>query len=567
MKSFVFAFALLLGVVALPSVAHAQQQGEVVVLHGAEAIYTANPDRPTAEAIAMQNGRLLMVGSEARVREAYPDARLLDAQGRTVIPGLIDAHAHLMGLAESLLQADLVGTESPQDVVQRLKSFADERDLPEGAWLTGRGWDQNDWPGDKSFPTREVLDEAFPERPVWLTRIDGHAGWANTAAMEAAGLERIREADDPEGGKIIRNEAGAPTGVFVDAAMGLVAQAQPELTRAERAEGLRRALRETKKHGLTGVHEAGIGMEAVELYKEAIDEGRFPLRVYAMIGGRGEAFDHFCEEGPLLGARGLGHGGRLAVRAVKFYMDGALGSRGAALLDDYSDAPGNRGLLRREPSQFQADVNAALDCGFQVNTHAIGDRANRVVLNAYEDARTPAREQDPGRHRIEHAQILAPQDLERFAALGIIASMQPTHATSDMPWADERLGTERLEGAYAWESLRRSGARLAFGSDFPVEDVDPLEGFHAAVTRQDAGGNPQGGWYPEERVSRRVALHAFTRGAAYAAFQEDEIGSLQPGKRADFVLLSQDIMQAPADEILDTAVVATYLDGERVYAR
>ena len=562
MKSLVFSFVLLVGAAISPANVQAQQNARVVIVHNAEAVYTADADRPTVEAFAMQKGRILMAGSASRVREAYPEARLLDAEGHTVIPGLIDAHAHLMGLAESLLQADLVGTSSPGEIVERLQAFAKARSLPEGAWLTGRGWDQNDWPGDKSFPTRDVLDAAFPDRPVYLTRIDGHAGWANTAALEAVGLDEIRNADDPEGGKIIRDEEGTPTGVFVDAAMRLVEEAKPELTHEERKEGLRRALRKTRAHGLTGVHEAGVELDEIALYKEAIDEGSFPLRVYAMVGGRGEAFDHFCENGPL-----MRYGDRLTVRSVKFYMDGALGSRGAALLDDYSDDPGNRGLLRRDPQAFQEDVRAAIECGFQVNTHAIGDRANRLVIDAYAAARTPVTEADPGRHRIEHAQILAPSDLERFAALGIIASMQPTHATSDMPWADERLGEERLEGAYAWQSLRESGALLAFGSDFPVEDVRPLEGFHAAVTRQDAEGQPEGGWYPEERVSRQVALHAFTRGAAYAAFQEDRVGSLVPGKRADFVLLSQDIMEVPADRILETEVVATYLAGEKVYNR
>ena len=550
-----------------PPPAHAQQNG-VTILHGAEAIYTADPDRPTAEALAMQGARLLMVGRERLVREAYPDARLLDAEGHTVIPGLIDAHAHLMGLGESLLQADLVGTSSPRDVVERLQTFVEERNLPPGAWLTGRGWDQNDWAGETGFPTRALLDDAFPDRPVWLVRIDGHAGWANTAAVEAAGPENIRDAADPEGGTIVRNARGEPTGVFVDAAMRYVEQARPDLTRTERKEGLRLALRETKRHGLTSVHEAGVDLETLALYRQAIDEDHLPLRVYAMIGGRGKAFDQFCREGPLTGPDGLGYGGRLTVRAVKFYMDGALGSRGAALLADYADDAGNRGLLRRAPAAFEEDVRAALACGFQVNTHAIGDRANHIVLNAYEHARTHADPGlDPGRHRIEHAQVLAPADVERFAALGIIASMQPTHATSDRPWADERLGKQRLKGAYAWNSLHKSGAHLAFGSDFPVEDVNPLEGFHAAVTRQNAQNKPEGGWLPSERVSRRIALHAFTRGAAYAAFQEDHLGSLEPGKRADFVLLSRDIMQVPPEDIRGTKVVATYLDGEPVYER
>lgn len=547
----------------LAEVAHAQDAGGAITVLRNATVYTVAPGRPTAEAFAMQGGRLLMVGTEERVRAAYPDAQTLDAGGRTVVPGLIDAHAHLMGLGESLLQAALVGTSSVEDIVGQLKAFEQERDLPEGAWLTGRGWDQNDWPGDNSFPTRAALDAAFPERPVWLTRIDGHAGWANTAALEAAGLEKIRSAEDPEGGKILRDESGAPTGVFVDNAMAMVEAVRPELTTEERKQAVQRALEQTRKYGLTGVHNAGISLETIRLYQDAIDAGRFPLRVYAMVDARHAAFEHFCEEGPL-----MNYGGRLTVRSVKFYIDGALGSRGAALLADYSDDPGNRGLLREEPAAFQDDVEAALACGFQVNTHAIGDRANRVVLDAYEQARAAANApDDPGRHRIEHAQILAPEDLERFAALGIIASMQPTHATSDMPWAGERLGEERLHGAYAWKTLQESGARLAFGSDFPVEDVDPLEGFYAAVTRQDAAGHPDGGWFPGERVSRQAALRGFTLGAAYAAFQEDRLGSLEAGKRADFVILSKDIMQVPTGEILDAEVVATYLDGEKIYER
>ncbi len=528
------------------------------VLHDAQ-IYTVNPEQPTAEALAMRDGRILMVGANEEVLGAYPEARRVDAGGRTVVPGLIDAHAHLMGLGKSLLRVDLVGTASKAEVVERLKAFVRQHDLPEGTWLVGRGWDQNDWPV-KEFPTREVLDAAFPERPVWLVRIDGHAGWANTAALEAAGLEALRRREAPEGGEILRGEDGRPTGVFLDTAMRLVASAIPPLTDAQIERALRLALRKTRRFGLTGVHDAGAGLETIRRYKKAIDEGWFDLRVYAMIDGRGEAFDHFCREGLL-----VDYGDRLTARAVKFYMDGALGSRGAALLEPYRDDPGNRGLLRKEPEAFTRDVIRAMECGFQVATHAIGDRANRVVLDAYEQAMAVTGN-TIGRHRIEHAQIVAPSDLPRFAELDVIASMQPTHATSDMYWADERLGAERLEeGAYAWNTLLESGARLALGSDFPVEDVNPLEGFYAAVTRQDAEGYPEGGWYPEERLSRTEALRGFTLGAAYAAFMEDEAGSLEPGKRADFVVLSKDIMQVPVRQIIETEVMATFLGGERVY--
>ena len=526
-----------------------------VVLHNAR-IYTVDDEQPRAEALAVREGRFLMVGSDEAILAAYPDASRVDARGRTVIPGLIDAHAHFTGLAETFLTADLVGTSSREEIMARLREFA--QTLPAGAWLQGRGWDQNDW-SETAFPTRASLDEAFPDRPVWLVRIDGHAGWANTAAMEAARPQGFADVSDPEGGHIVRNEQGTATGIFVDEAMSLVANALPQASTAEMRGAVRRALEETRRNGLTGLHDAGVSLGTLDMYRSMIDEENFGLRVYAMVSGRGATFDHFCEEGPL-----IDYGGRLTVRSVKYYMDGALGSRGAALLDDYSDDPGNRGLLRHLPDTFYQNVRRAMECGFQVNTHAIGDRANRIVLDAYARALRESGH-TTGRHRIEHAQILAPSDIARFAEIDVIASMQPTHATSDMYWADERLGEARLQGAYAWKSLLDSGARLAFGSDFPVEQVNPLLGFHAAVTRQDAQGRPDGGWQPQERISRREALHAFTLGAAYAAFQENEVGSITPGKKADFLMLSADIMDVPARQILDTEVVATYLGGERIF--
>ena len=504
----------------------------------------------------MRGDRILMVGAAADVLAAYPDARRIDAGGRTVVPGLIDAHAHLMGLAQSLIQADLVGTESKQDIIDRLQNFAQE--LPEDAWLTGRGWDQNDWP-TQAFPTRADLDEAFPDRPVWLVRIDGHAGWANTAAMEAVGMDEIAAMDDPEGGAIQRDDGGTPNGIFIDTAMDVIEEAVPALSEAELDRGLELALEETAKYGLTGVHDAGADLETIDRYQRFIDDGQFPLRVYAMVDGRGETFDHYCAEGLL-----HNYQDRLAVRSVKFYMDGALGSRGAALLSEYADDSGNRGLLRTEPEVFNRDVQRAFACGFQVNTHAIGDRANRVVLDGYEAAMDSVGDV-VGRHRIEHAQILAPSDIPRFAELDVIASVQPTHATSDMYWAEDRLGPDRIEGAYAWRSLLDSGAHLALGSDFPVEQVNPLLGFYAAITRQDAEGWPEGGWHPEERLTRYEALRGFTLDAAYSAFQEDQLGSLEPGKLADFVILSHNIMEVRPPAILDTEVIATYLGGEKIY--
>ncbi|HYE95564.1 MAG TPA: amidohydrolase, partial [Rubricoccaceae bacterium] len=370
-----------------------------------------------------------------------------------------------------------------------------------------------------------------------------------------------RAPEAPLGGAIEVDAAGRPTGIFLDAAEEqLIENVVPPPSRAELEERLRRALAMTARYGLTGVHEAGVRPDTLAVYQAAIDAGTFSIRNYAMIEGPGALLDSVCAAGPT-----LGQGGRLWLRSLKLYMDGALGSRGAALLADYADDPGNRGLLRYTPEAYRAVVERAMGCGLQVNTHAIGDAANRRVLDTYESA-TRATGGGPGRHRVEHVQVVAPEDLPRFGQLGVIASVQPTHATSDMPWAEDRVGPERIRGAYAWRTLLDGGARLALGSDFPVEHVNPLLGFYAAVTRQDAEGNPPGGWYPDQRLTREEALRGFTLDAAYAGFMEEEVGSLEVGKRADFVLLSRDIMVVPPAEILQTEVVATYLDGEAIYA-
>ncbi len=550
-----FSAVFLLGLLAGPRVAAAQAD---LVVHNAT-IYTMTSAQPTAEAMAIQGERILMVGTTDQVRNAYPEAATLDAEGRAIVPGLIDAHGHLMGLAETFVQADLVGAESVGDVVERLEAFAE--DLPDNAWLEGRGWDQNEWPGEGDFPTRQDLDEAFPDRPVYLVRVDGHAAWVNTAALNAVGMDTIAEMEDPEGGTIRRDEGGQPTGILIDAAMEIVSSDIPEPTNAQLDGALEEALATTARLGLTGVHDAGASRADIERFQRFIDTDRFPLRLYAMVGGRGDTFDYFCENGLMHDYKG-----RLSVRSVKFYMDGALGSRGAALLEDYHDDPGNRGLLMRSPEGLQEDVEAALACGYQVNTHAIGDRGNHEVLDAYANAQSE-QGTGPGRHRIEHAQVLTWSDMNRLSELDIIASMQPKHATSDKGWAADRLGEDRVQGAYAWQSLKERGVPLAFGSDFPVEPVDPIQGFHAAVTRQDADNEPAGGWQPLERMARFQALRGFTHGAAYAAFQENNRGQLAPGYYADFVILSDDIMQMPATEMLNAEVVATYLGGTPVYER
>ena len=546
----------LLALVLLATAASAQPAR--YVLDGAR-IYTSDAAHPTAEALAVDAGRIVAVGTQADLARDYAGWPRLDLSGRTVVPGLIDAHAHLMGLGMSLLQADLVGTTSVADVRARLVTFAET--ASPGAWITGRGWDQNDWGAGGAFPTRADLDAAFPDRPVWLQRIDGHAAWANSAALRAAGIDPAAPAPaDPPGGHLLRDAQGRATGIFVDGAQGLVDGAVPEPSLETYAEALRRATAETARAGLTGVHDAGVPLAALALYQSAIRAGHFPLRVYAMI--QPDAIAVFCAAHP--DGRMVDPSGRLVVRSLKVYADGALGSRGAALLADYSDDAGNHGLFVTPADSLEPIAERAMRCGLQVNTHAIGDAANHAVLDAYQDA-IAATGAAAGRDRIEHAQVLTLDDIQRFARLGVIASVQPTHATSDMPWAEERLGPSRLRGAYAWRRLIDAGARLALGSDFPVERVSPILGFYAAVTREDAAGQPAGGWYGNQVLTRGEALRGFTIDAAYAAFMEEEVGSLEAGKRADFVVLSQDIMSVPPEQILATRVIATYVDGAPVY--
>ncbi|MFB6273617.1 MAG: amidohydrolase [Salinibacter sp.] len=531
-----------------------------LVLHNAQ-IYTVDDRCPTATALAVRDERFSAVGSDEELLSAFPDAPRIDAKGQTVVPGFIDAHAHLVELGYSLGRADLAGAASAEAVVETLKAFASERDLPDGVWLRGHGWDETRWPRSDA-PHRNLLDAAFPERPVWLTRTDVHAGWANTAALDATvGLDRLRRMSNPDGGRIARNADGAPTGILVDTAMELVEKSLPPPTDAQRDRALSAALNHTAQHGITGLHDAGVDLTTIRHFKRRIEEDEFPLRVYAMIDGREAAFDHFCEHGPLHHPSG-----RLDVESVKFFADGALGSRGAALLDDYADDPGNRGLLLYDRDDFQRDVEAAVECGFQVNTHAIGDRANRMVLNVYEAAtrecRVPLR-----RPRIEHAQVVAPRDRARFGDLGVIASVQPAFAPSDRAWAPNRLGSSRADRAYAWASLHDAGAALAFGSDAPVEPISPLRGLLAAVARPGDSESPDEEWSPSDPLDRTTALRAYTLGGAYAAFREPELGSISPGKRADFVVLSQDLMSVPASHLPDTEIVATYIDGTPVYTR
>ncbi|MGV6491275.1 amidohydrolase [Stenotrophomonas rhizophila] len=546
--------------VLLSCLCAAQAQADVRLLTAAT-IHTGETDAPAATALAWDDasGRVLAVGERDALRGRYPLATVTDLGDATVVPGLIDAHAHLMFLGATLMQADLSGATSKAEIIARLQRFA--ADNPDG-WLLGNGWDQNQW-AQTDFPTAADLDAAFPARPVWLGRIDGHAGWANSAALRALaqqpGQRALAGRWQPAGGRIVRDARHQPSGVFIDGAMELVRTAIPAPGEAAREQMLARALRKAVSQGLTGVHDMGVSREDLALMRRFADAGRLPLRIDAYADGNAEALADLCAHGVYRHP-----GGRLEMQSVKLFMDGALGSRGAALLADYSDDPHNRGLLVTSPDAFDVAVRKADGCGLQVATHGIGDRGNRIALDTYARVLGDGKSRDH-RWRIEHAQVVALADIPRFAALGVIASMQPTHATSDMGWAQDRVGPERIQGAYAWRRMLASGAHLALGSDFPVEQVDPRLGLYAAVTRQDRAGQPPGGWLPDQRLSAAEALRGFTADAAWAGHDDAEVGRLQPGLRADFVVLDRDPLAVPAAQLAELQVRSTWVDGRPVY--
>ncbi|MDQ6887197.1 MAG: amidohydrolase [Gemmatimonadota bacterium] len=539
------------------------QPADVIVT--ADRIYTVDRTHPLAEALATRDGRIVFAGSrQAALALKGTSTRMLDYPGRTIVPGIVDAHAHLLGLGQSLRNVDLVGAKSYDEAIARVVARAKE--LPAGAWVLGRGWDQNQW-GDTRFPTHEALSRAVPANPAALTRVDGHATLANAKAMSLAGVTAATK--DPPGGRIVRLPGGEPSGVFVDNAQGMIGRVVPAGTAEEAKRDLVRAIAECNRWGLVGIHDAGASADEIRVYEEIAKAGGLNLRLYVMLGDDargaesvGRQMAEWFARGPQIGL----YDGRLWVRSVKLYMDGALGSRGAALLDPYSDDPGNSGLLVSDPRHIRAVAVEALRHGFQVNVHAIGDRANRLVLDAFESALTEVPVADH-RFRIEHAQIIEHGDIPRFARLGVIPSMQAVHQTSDMYWAGSRLGTGRLYGAYAWRSLIDAGSIIPNGSDFPVEAVNPLLSFHSAVSREDAHDWPPGGWHPEQRMTREEALESITLWPATAAFQEDVMGSISPGKYADFVVLDQDIMRVAPSQILQTQVVATWIGGKAVYER
>lgn len=539
---------------------HSIEAPELLLTGGT--VLTMDAARPRAEAVFVRQGRVVAVGGSKELRAmASSRARVVELSGRTLIPGLVDGHCHLFGLGHSLEILSLRGLKSPEAVLELVSKSASAR--PSGEWITGRGWDQNLW-SPPVFPSHSALDSASEKHPIALRRIDGHALWSNRVAIRLAGI--TKETPDPPGGTIVRDSNGEPTGIFIDRAMELIESKIPPDSGEALERKILAAADKALSLGITGVHEMGIESATIEAYRRLNAQGRLGLRVYAYASGESHAKD-FSAWKPDRDADGTA---MFVLRGVKFFADGALGSRGAALLSPYSDAAESSGLVLMPEADLKAAALRALKSGFQVAVHAIGDRANRMVLNAFEQAflEIPSSSNvgdfDP-RFRVEHAQIVDPSDLNRFAKLGVIASMQPTHATSDMAWAKARLGPERLIGAYAWKSLLSSGAHIVFGSDFPVEEMSPMLGLYAAVTRQDSDGNPPLGFVPEQRISLEDALRMFTAEPAYASFTEAHRGKIAKGFVADFTVFEGDLR--PDKSLLSLPVDFTIIGGRVVYER
>ena len=517
---------------------------------------------PAGASIQQFAGMVIVDGKVQRVLTSAEEAKaatgdgIIDGQGRVALPGLIDAHGHVLELGRNRLEAELRGSPSVEEALARVRTFAASN--PRDAWVMGHGWNQALW-ASKQFPTASDLDSVVSDRPAAMTRVDGHAFWVNSKALQIAGI--TKDTPDPAGGQIVRDASGAATGVLVDNAKALVEKHFPPPTDADIKRALTAAMNELTSFGLTGVHDAGVDPREYKVYQDLGASGQLPMRVYAMLADSKAARTVI-----LAGPKPSQFDDRLQMRAVKAWIDGALGSRGAALQADYSDEPHRRGLMLYTAPQMQELAQLTASKGWQLNVHAIGDAGNHVVLDTFE-AKLTAAQRKALRPRIEHAQVIALDDIPRFAGLGIIASIPPTHATSDMNMAEDRLGPQRIKGAYAWRTMINAGVRLAGGSDFPVELPNPFLGLYAAVTRQDRDGKPPGGWYPQQKLTREEALRLFTIDAAYAARMETSVGSLEPGKWADFILIDRDYFQVPESEIDDTVVKATYVAGKRITAQ
>ncbi len=513
-------------------------------------VYTVDSNFTVAEAFAIKNGVFVDIGTSEDISRKYIAKERIDAKGGIIYPGFYDAHAHFFMFAELLEQVDLRGTKSFDEVLTKLKIYKEA--YPEKKWIIGGGWDQNQW-ADKTFPTRDSLDKYFPETPVFLSRVDYHAALVNSQALKLSQIDSVKPV---EGGIIVADSTGKPSGILMDNAMALVKLHIPPPEERPLLLALRRAQDSLFSVGLTSIVDAGLTVEQLDYLKKFYQQDSLTIRDYAMIAGNRTSIEKYIKEG-------FFDGDRLSIRSVKLMADGALGSRGACLLDHYHDAP-TRGFLLHSPKEFDDVIKKLAATEFQVNTHAIGDSANRMMLDTYGKH---LKEPEKRRWRIEHAQVIAPEDFSKFAKFHIIPSVQPTHATSDMYWAEERLGADRIKGAYAYKDLLDQYGMLALGSDFPIEHFNPLYGFHAAVARVDHSGFPQGGFQMENAITREQALKGMTIWAAYSCFQERKRGSIERGKDADFTILEADIMTVPLAKIREIKTRRTVIAGQTVFER
>lgn len=528
-------------------------------------VYTVDDLHPLAEAIAVRDGRILKVGSDEEIAAFIDSSTLVtDLSGKFIYPGFIDGHAHIMGIGANLLNVDLSPAQSYDQVIKLVRERAEK--TPHGEWIIGRGWHQDKWENTAEavhggFPTHHRLSKAVPDHPVWLAHASSHAGLANARAMELAGISK--STPNPAGGEVLKDVSGNPTGIFNETAEKLITRFIPEDNSALEEKKLKLAIEACVRNGLTGLHQAGSDEKDIALFQNFAEKNQLKLRLYVMLNGNNQdLLASYYKKGPQIGL----YNDRLSIRAIKLYADGALGSRGAWLLADYEDAEGIHGHNITPPDQLAEVVNQAMKSGFQVCTHAIGDRANREVLDIYEQAFESGNAPADHRFRIEHAQHLHPDDIPRFAELGVIPAIQAIHMSSDRPWAIDRLGRERIaSGAYVWKELIEAGTKIINGTDAPVEPVNPIASFYASVSRKTLQGKPEGGYEPAQKMSRAEALKSYTIWAAYGAFMEAVTGSVTEGKLADFTILDQDIMTIPESELLKTNVYMTVVGGEIVY--
>ncbi|WP_258097980.1 amidohydrolase [Marinoscillum pacificum] len=531
-------------------------------------VYTANDAQPTAEAVAVKDGKIIKVGKLDDILAFRGDStQVLNLNGHFVYPGFIEGHAHIMGVGANLVNVDLMGAQSYSEVVDMVKKRAEE--TPEGTWIIGRGWHQDKWSETpetifKGFPTHHELSEAVPNHPVYLSHASGHASLVNAKALELAGINK--DTPDPNGGEVFKDVTGQPTGLLNETASRLVAEKIPEETKELKARKLQLAIDECLKNGIVGLHQAGSRADDIEVFEEFAAEEELKIRLHVMLSGMDTSLlKAYYEKGPQIGL----YDNHLNIRSIKLYADGALGSRGAWLLEEYSDAHGVHGHNVTPMEDIEEVVFDGLANGFQMCTHAIGDRANREVLDIYERAFGEFPEQaNDSRFRIEHAQHIHPEDIPRFAELGVIPAMQAIHMSSDRPWAIDRLGKERIEnGAYMWSELIDNGSKIVNGTDAPVEPVSALASFYASVSRKTLKGNPEGGYEPGQKMTREEALKSYTIWPAYGAFMEDITGTIEEGKIADFTVLDKDIMTVPDEEILTAQVKMTIIDGKVVFEK